>query len=188
MCPVCLETSHNADERTRTSTESPPHGPEPCASTNSATSARAGPNIAHLRETGGRTSSCPSSFYDEHPQSRAWEQVRFASLGPAGHAPLSSRGLGRRPLMAETRVRIPVAVLATPRVYGAFRVLGPSVKRWAKRERASRCVRAPTVAMMWPMLTLRTLVALGGQPGSTSCGSGQGSSGSCTSVMESYSS
>ena len=30
----------HADERTRTSTESPPHGPEPCASTNSATSAR----------------------------------------------------------------------------------------------------------------------------------------------------
>ena len=29
----------DADERTRTSTELPPHGPEPCASTNSATSA-----------------------------------------------------------------------------------------------------------------------------------------------------
>ena len=28
-----------AEERTRTSTELPPHGPEPCASTNSATSA-----------------------------------------------------------------------------------------------------------------------------------------------------
>jgi hypothetical protein len=31
--------SSHADERTRTSTELPPHGPEPCASTNSATSA-----------------------------------------------------------------------------------------------------------------------------------------------------
>jgi hypothetical protein len=29
---------------------------------------------------------------------------------PVDHTPLSSRGLGRRPLMAETRVRIPVAV------------------------------------------------------------------------------
>src|SRR5206468_347495 len=29
----------DADERTRTSTKLPPHGPEPCASTNSATSA-----------------------------------------------------------------------------------------------------------------------------------------------------
>src|ERR1700736_5846463 len=38
---------------------------------------------------------------------------RFASLDPADCAPLSSRGLGRRPLMAETRVRIPVAVLPT---------------------------------------------------------------------------
>src|ERR1035441_3704940 len=36
---------------------------------------------------------------------------RFASLGTVAGAPLSSRGLGRRPLMAETRVRIPVAVL-----------------------------------------------------------------------------
>jgi hypothetical protein len=34
----------------------------------------------------------------------------FASLGATDFAPLSSRGLGRRPLMAETRVRIPVAV------------------------------------------------------------------------------
>ena len=32
--------------------------------------------------------------------------------------PLSSRGLGRRPLMAETRVRIPVAVLGSLRVDG----------------------------------------------------------------------
>ncbi len=36
--------------------------------------------------------------------------------------PLSSRGLGRRPLTAETRVRIPVAVLRSPRVHGGFRV------------------------------------------------------------------
>ena len=39
----------------------------------------------------------------------------FASLEADRSAPLSSRGLGRRPLMAETRVRIPVAVLAAPR-------------------------------------------------------------------------
>jgi hypothetical protein len=37
--PACPETQHNADERTRTSTWFPRHGPEPCASTNSATSA-----------------------------------------------------------------------------------------------------------------------------------------------------
>ena len=30
---------NGAEERTRTSTEFPPHGPEPCASTNFATSA-----------------------------------------------------------------------------------------------------------------------------------------------------
>ena len=36
-----------ADERTRTSTRFPGHGPEPCASTNSATSARRGEDSAH---------------------------------------------------------------------------------------------------------------------------------------------
>ncbi len=54
---------------------------------------------------------------------------RFASLDPVDFAPLSSRGLGRRPLMAETRVRIPVAVFVWPRVYGAFAVLGAARAR-----------------------------------------------------------
>ena len=47
---------------------------------------------------------------------------RFASLGAINYAPLSSRGLGRRPLMAETRVRIPVAVLLKPGVRGRTNV------------------------------------------------------------------
>ena len=34
-----METKSGAEERTRTSTGLPPHGPEPCASTNFATSA-----------------------------------------------------------------------------------------------------------------------------------------------------
>ena len=46
-------------------------------------------------------------------------------------APLSSRGLGRRPLMPETRVRIPVAVLLSPCVYGALRVFGLLTERRA---------------------------------------------------------
>jgi hypothetical protein len=44
----------------------------------------------------------------------------FASLGAVVFAPLSSRGLGRRPLMAETRVRIPVAVSLWPAIVGPF--------------------------------------------------------------------
>ena len=40
--------------------------------------------------------------------------------------PLSSRGLGRRPLMAETRVRIPVAVLReAPYSWGFSRYRAP---------------------------------------------------------------
>src|SRR5205823_9786940 len=39
----------------------------------------------------------------------------------AAHAPLSSRGLGRRPLTAETRVRIPVAVLTEPPLWTGSR-------------------------------------------------------------------
>ena len=42
-----------------------------------------------------------------HPRWVKWRAVATLSAGPA---PLSSRGLGRRPLTAETGVRIPVAV------------------------------------------------------------------------------
>ncbi len=48
----------------------------------------------------------------------------FASLVSSEGLPLSSRGLGRRPLMAETRVRIPVAVLAQRRYSGPSRPRG----------------------------------------------------------------
>jgi hypothetical protein len=85
----------DADERTRTSTELPPHGPEPCASTNSATSA--GSDAPRIAE--GLLPSC-------RPE------------------PPSSRGLGRRPLTAETGVRIPVAVLRKRPEHGRFRRSG----------------------------------------------------------------
>ena len=53
-----------------------------------------------------------------------------ATLG-ARSLPLSSRGLGRRPLTAETGVRIPVAVLQNPALGGGFlvpgRLVGPAV-------------------------------------------------------------
>ena len=45
-------------------------------------------------------------------RSRPLGAIAFATLKP--FAPLSSRGLGRRPLTAETGVRIPVAVLRKP--------------------------------------------------------------------------
>src|SRR5439155_26036467 len=59
-------------------------------------------------------------------------------------APLSSRGLGRRALMPETRVRIPVAVLISPRVYGAFRVLTGSERR-SERQSGTRGVCSPAM-------------------------------------------
>src|SRR5580692_12016205 len=66
--------------------------------------------ISHCRGVGwtvGRFARrCPGQGRSERTL-----RERFASLDPANRAPLSSRGLGRRPLMAETRVRIPVAVL-----------------------------------------------------------------------------
>ena len=111
ICLGCPDTQHNADERTRTSTWLPRHGPEPCASTNSATSARRWPaKIAH----GTTDEPWVGPVSSGQRPGAAWADTcsgRFASLDPADCAPLSSRGLGRRPLMAETRVRIPVAVL-----------------------------------------------------------------------------
>src|SRR4051812_48584960 len=59
------------------------------------------------------------------PRDRPVYRRSLATLRPA-NSPLSSRGLGRRPLTAETGVRIPVAVLPTPRERGAFCVLRPS--------------------------------------------------------------
>src|SRR3954454_15200048 len=47
--------------------------------------------------------------------------VLVASLRSGCSLPLSSRGLGRRPLTAETGVRIPVAVLHDARLPGGFR-------------------------------------------------------------------
>src|ERR1700751_662098 len=116
MCPACLETSQNADERTRTSTDLHPHGPEPCASTNSATSASGRERTYRTRRAAlGRLVSTA------RPARAGGPEGAFASLGARQIAPLSSRGLGRRPLMAETRVRIPVAVLPTSREGGSSR-------------------------------------------------------------------
>ncbi len=54
------------------------------------------------------------------------ESRRLAMPPAGGSPPLSSRGLGRRPLTAETRVRIPVAVLTKALLSEAFSVLcGP---------------------------------------------------------------
>ncbi len=62
------------------------------------------------------------------PHPRAAEQAKIShrptdgpdallASAPVERSPLSSRGLGRRPLMAETRVRIPVAVCIPVEVY-----------------------------------------------------------------------
>ena len=64
---------------------------------------------------------------------------RFASL--SAHSPLSSRGLGRRPLTAETRVRIPVAVLGLAPEVGAFFILGPPSELAAAGGRPHACGR-----------------------------------------------
>jgi hypothetical protein len=109
-----------ADERTRTSTQLPGHGPEPCASTNSATSAwwvtrryRTGVRRAalsdscHLRPSGSGHAAAASLSRDGPPPG-----VALIASAASSNAPPSSRGLGRRPLTAVTRVRIPLAVLS----------------------------------------------------------------------------
>ena len=83
--------------------------------------------IAHRKGMGGPARG--SGFRASHRLLDGVGLVLGALLASSriDRAPLSSRGLGRRPLMAETRVRIPVAVLVWPRVYGALRFLGPLV-------------------------------------------------------------
>jgi hypothetical protein len=79
---------------------------------------------------------------------------RFASLDHES-APLSSRGLGRRPLMAETRVRIPVAVLLAPRKHGRFAFLGLMGLSAQSSDQAcgSRFPRHRSSATRWPATT-----------------------------------
>jgi hypothetical protein len=70
----------------------------------------------------------------------------LVSARPATNPPLqsaarppSSRGLGRRPLTAETGVRIPVAVLRKPALRAGFGRLRPSLgKRLAEKRRRRR--------------------------------------------------
>src|ERR1039458_9883836 len=85
--------------------------------------------IAHRKGMGGPARG--SGFRASHRLLDGVGLVLGALLASSriDRAPLSSRGLGRRPLMAETRVRIPVAVLVWPRVYGAFAVLGAARAR-----------------------------------------------------------
>jgi hypothetical protein len=91
--PSCLDTDLN-----RARLPIPPHP-------------RAGED-AKISHRPGTSRSTPEGVRGavSHGDHRTGLLERFASLGPADRAPLSSRGLGRRPLMAETGVRIPVAV------------------------------------------------------------------------------
>jgi hypothetical protein len=119
--------SGGADERTRTSTSVSSRRPERRASTNSATSAGA-VNLSVRRRRPAST--------DVRARMAAAPGRRSAPLLPwQPVAPLSSRGLGRRPLTAETGVRIPVAVSDWSCEHGTF----PSVL--VAPSRGARCTQ-----------------------------------------------
>ena len=110
----------SADERTRTSTSLHSRRPERRASTNSATSAGAPATLATRARGCGRERPREAR---RRGRSSCLQLDPFATL-VADCAPLSSRGLGRRPLTAETGVRIPVAVLGKPSKSEGFLVSG----------------------------------------------------------------
>ena len=101
-----------------------------CAAT-SPSSARAPPAGGHDRREPSTTTSLASG-----QQGRARAFVGPVAPGPPAGAlvgssrvaQLSSRGLGRRPLTAETGVRIPVAVPRKPAPRAGFVVLGRGVR------------------------------------------------------------
>src|SRR3954453_23726256 len=91
------------------------------------------------------------------PRTRPHRATRSSLAGPRGKAsgsprtaatiapaePPSSRGLGRRPLTAETGVRIPVAVLAkAPQLAGFLLHEGLAVKASVKVARAETALAA----------------------------------------------
>ena len=112
--------SSSADERTRTSTSLHSRRPERRASTNSATSAGAPATLATRARGCGRERPREAR---RRGRSSCLQPDPFATL-VADCAPLSSRGLGRRPLTAETGVRIPVAVLRKPSKSEGFLISG----------------------------------------------------------------
>jgi hypothetical protein len=91
--------------------------------------------ISHRRGVGGMAGGSPRRRPGRGRSGRT-RRERFASLDRANCAPLSSRGLGRRPLMAETRVRIPVAVLQEN---AAKRRFWASYERRGSSARSSAC-------------------------------------------------
>jgi hypothetical protein len=76
------------------------------------------------RGIGGNVGSCSD-------RSAAAGGDPFATVTP--RAPLSSRGLGRRPLTAETGVRIPVAVLPNTLQIGGFHRFGGTARQYARQ-------------------------------------------------------
>ena len=75
-------------------------------------------DIAHAR------SCIRASWIAPAPPFAGTAPPYLEALVASRYPPLSSRGLGRRPLMAETRVRIPVAVLTDALHIAGFWVFG----------------------------------------------------------------
>ncbi len=127
----------DAAERSRTSTSRRTQAPEACASTSSATA-------AGLAKLSLRTSL-------------GWLHSR-----PQKNSPLSSRGLGRRILSPETRVRIPVAVPHESRLLSGIRhvrgpcspvcspVPHPAHSLWGKRRPLAALGRVPLSVWLGP--------------------------------------
>src|ERR1039458_6750516 len=107
--------------------------------------------IAHRKGMGGPARG--SGFRASHRLLDGVGLVLGALLASSriDRAPLSSRGLGRRPLMAETRVRIPVAGLTTKALtlpglcYVTDDAHGRSALRVTHSERTSG-LRAPAIS------------------------------------------
>jgi hypothetical protein len=84
--------------------------------------------------------------------------TRFASLEPCcSYWPPSSRGLGRRPLTAVTRVRIPLAVLVK-----ALQIAGFLLARRPPRARICASGATPTMSRRWGAARRRGPAWLGG--------------------------
>src|ERR687891_347863 len=80
---------------------------------------------AAIPKTGRNTACVPRDRPRPPPAPRpAHGRLPRLSLQSPADGPPSSRGLGRRPLTAETGVRIPVAVLANPAPPAGVRLSG----------------------------------------------------------------
>src|SRR3954463_6231791 len=182
-CARLAGISGDADERTRTSTGFPPHGPEPCASTNSATSAQTAQcsrTISDLKRGLLILAAALALAPSAHAASGNVEVVVTLKAPPLAQAFIEHHTLAYSSFVRPHRLLLPAPatraylgrLASTQRVVaGRVRAAIPyAATRWhydvvlngfavvLPRSQVDRLAQVPGVARVWPSYTYSALL------------------------------